>query len=58
MGFQYNGKLRAPEILLTNNKYKLIRRKETINDYLATIVPSTALDTGILIENDTVKYLS
>jgi diaminopimelate decarboxylase len=58
MGFQYNGKLRAPEILLTNNKYILIRRRETINDYLATIVPSTALDTGILIENDTVKYLS
>ena len=37
MGFQYNGKLRAPEILLENNTYKLIRRRETIEDYLATI---------------------
>jgi diaminopimelate decarboxylase len=39
MGFQYNGKLRAPEILLINkNDYKLIRRRETIEDYLITIV--------------------
>ena len=38
MGFQYNGKLRAPEILLINkNEYKLIRRRETIEDYLITI---------------------
>jgi len=37
MGFQYNGKLRAPEILLINNDYKLIRRRETIEDYLITI---------------------
>jgi diaminopimelate decarboxylase len=37
MGFQYNGKLRAPEILLINNQYKLIRRRETIEDYLITI---------------------
>ena len=39
MGFNYNGRLRAGELLLTKeNKYKLIRRKETIEDYLATIV--------------------
>jgi diaminopimelate decarboxylase len=38
MGFQYNGKLRAPEILLINNDYKLIRRRETIEDYLASVV--------------------
>ena len=38
MGFQYNGKLRAPEILLKEDgSYKLIRRRETIDDYLATI---------------------
>lgn len=38
MGFQYNGKLRAPEILLKNDDYKLIRRRETIDDYLATVL--------------------
>lgn len=38
MGFQYNGKLRAPEILLKDeNNYTLIRRRETIEDYLITI---------------------
>ena len=39
MGFNYNGRLRAGELLLkTNKKYKLIRRKETIEDYFVTIV--------------------
>ena len=39
MGFQYNGKLRAPEILLKEDgSYKLIRRRGTINDYLSTII--------------------
>lgn len=33
MGFQYNGKLRAPEILYTiNNEFNLIRERETIKD--------------------------
>jgi diaminopimelate decarboxylase len=39
MGFQYNGKLRAPEILIKEDgSYKLIRRRETIEDYIATII--------------------
>jgi len=38
MGFQYNGKLRAPEILILNNEYKLIRRKETFDDYISTVL--------------------
>ena len=38
MGFQYNGKLRASEILIKNNSYVLIRRRETIYDYLSTIL--------------------
>lgn len=38
MGFQYNGKLRAPEVLIKKDgSFKLIRRRETINDYLNTI---------------------
>lgn len=38
MGFQYNGKLRAPEILILNNEYKLIRRKEVFDDYISTVL--------------------
>jgi len=38
MGFQYNGKLRAPEILILNNEYKLIRRKEVYEDYISTVL--------------------
>jgi len=39
MGFQYNGKLRAPEVLINlDNTTKLIRRRETIDDYLSTII--------------------
>ena len=38
MGFQYNGKLRAPEVLFTkNNELKLIRRREKFEDYIVTI---------------------
>lgn len=38
MGFNYNGKLRCKEILLKNNgSVELIRRSETIDDYLATV---------------------
>eukprot|EP01112_Ceratiomyxa_fruticulosa_P011574 TRINITY_DN3149_c0_g2_i1.p1 TRINITY_DN3149_c0_g2~~TRINITY_DN3149_c0_g2_i1.p1 ORF type:complete len:442 (-),score=79.66 TRINITY_DN3149_c0_g2_i1:155-1480(-) len=38
MGFNYNGKLRSAEILLTNNgDFKLIRRAETIDDLFATL---------------------
>lgn len=37
MGYNYNGKLRSKELLKTENgKIKLIRRAETIKDYLAT----------------------
>ena len=39
MGFNYNGKLRPAEFLLTEEgKFKLIRRAETLDDYFATIV--------------------
>jgi diaminopimelate decarboxylase len=40
MGFQYNGKLRAPEILVSKGgeEIKYIRRRETIEDYLVTVV--------------------
>jgi len=39
MGFQYNGKLRAPEILIKiDGSFQLIRRRETYQDYVSTIV--------------------
>lgn len=39
MGFNYNGKLRSAEILLTEKgEFKLIRRAENIHDYFATQV--------------------
>lgn len=38
MGFQYNGKLRAPEIIKLNDRFIKIRRKETFSDYISTIV--------------------
>jgi len=39
MGFQYNGKLRAPEVLINlDGKCKLIRRREDIDDYLGTVI--------------------
>ena len=38
MGFNYNGKLRSAEFLLTKNgSFKMIRRAETADDYFATI---------------------
>lgn len=37
MGFQYNGRLRPKEVLLrTDGSVELIRRAETVEDYLAT----------------------
>lgn len=39
MGFNYNGKLRSAELLLTSDKkVKLIRRAETIEDYFSTLI--------------------
>ena len=39
MGFNYNGKLRCAEVLHTQTgEHKLIRRAETLDDYLATII--------------------
>ncbi len=38
MGFNYNGRLRPKELLLrTNGSVELIRRAESIEDYLATL---------------------
>ena len=38
MGFNYNGKLRSAELLLTENgNIKLVRRGETLDDYFATL---------------------
>lgn len=39
MGFNYNGLLRSPEVLLqTDGTLKLLRRAETIDDYFKTIM--------------------
>ncbi|MCA9341080.1 diaminopimelate decarboxylase [Candidatus Saccharibacteria bacterium] len=38
MGFQYNGKLRSAEVLLSDSSSELIRRAETEVDYFATLV--------------------
>lgn len=38
MGFQYNGRLRAPEVLVQQCTPTLIRRRETIDDYLRTVM--------------------
>lgn len=38
MGFQYNGKLRSAEVLLSESGPRLIRRAETEEDYFRTIV--------------------
>jgi len=38
MGFQYNGKLRCAEYLMDTEKVIKIRRKEILEDYLATII--------------------
>lgn len=39
MGFQYNGKLRSAEVLLTTDgRFELIRRAETLADYLSTVL--------------------
>ena len=38
MGFQYNGKLRAPEVLINYEKKDLlIRRRENFDDYISTV---------------------
>ena len=38
MGFNYNGKLRAGEVLMrSDGSFKEIRRRETIEDYFATL---------------------
>ncbi|MCI1209593.1 MAG: diaminopimelate decarboxylase [Treponema sp.] len=38
MGFNYNGKLRCGEILMrTDGSFRQIRRKETVDDYFATL---------------------
>lgn len=43
MGFNYNGKLRSAELLLTaNGEVELIRRAETIDDYFSTLHFETA----------------
>lgn len=38
MGFNYNGKLRSPELMLKEDgSVRLIRRRETLDDYFATV---------------------
>jgi diaminopimelate decarboxylase len=41
MGFQYNGKLRCAEVIIIDRSFKQIRRKETIDDYLSTVIDYT-----------------
>ena len=38
MGFNYNGKLRSAEFIYDGNGFKMIRRKETLEDYFSTIL--------------------
>lgn len=38
MGFQYNGKLRAPEIMLFNGKVNLIRKREDFDSLFGNVV--------------------
>ena len=38
MGFQYNGKLRAPEIAIYDHTFLPIRRRETFDDYISTVI--------------------
>lgn len=38
MGFQYNGKLRCAEYIMDQNGVTKIRRNETIDDYLSTVI--------------------
>ena len=48
MGYNYNGKLKSAEVLLKEDgSFKLIRRPETIKDYLATFDGLGVVD-GIL----------
>ena len=37
MGFQYNGKLRAPEVLIIDDGFLLIRKRETFENYISTV---------------------
>ena len=44
MGYNYNGRLRSAEVLLTSDgDFELIRRAETAKDYFATLDADTAL---------------
>jgi diaminopimelate decarboxylase len=43
MGFQYNGKLRAPEIAISDQNFIQIRRRETFDDYISTVIDTTLL---------------
>ena len=48
MGYNYNGKLKSAEVLLQEDGgFKMIRRPETIKDYLATFDELGVVD-GIL----------
>jgi diaminopimelate decarboxylase len=54
MGFNYNGRLRPKELLLrTNGSVELIRREETLDDYLATLKfqPNTLKPLGKTVES-------
>ncbi len=37
MGYNYNGKLRCAEFMFDGENFKMIRRKETPEDYFATL---------------------
>ncbi|KLO24366.1 diaminopimelate decarboxylase family protein [Marinitoga sp. 1155] len=38
MGFNYNGKLKSAEFVYDGEKFKMIRRAETLDDYFSTII--------------------
>ena len=35
MSSNYNARLRPPEVMISNEKIKLIRRRETFNDFIS-----------------------
>ncbi|MDR2523954.1 MAG: diaminopimelate decarboxylase [Candidatus Nomurabacteria bacterium] len=47
MGFQYNGRLRSAEVLLSPNGPRLIRRAETADDHFATLKNLQGKETNV-----------
>jgi diaminopimelate decarboxylase len=48
MSFEYNGRMRPAEVLISGNKSTLIRKRETFNDIIKNIELSEAMRKSIL----------